>query len=135
MSAEDIRRLGELYDRFNREGPSALGAIVEEFWDPEIVYQEDPRWPGARTYRGRDAVAEAFFADVAALGIVRVALEEVVERGEDIAWVLHTWGRSEHGDVPNEHRWGYVGRFKDGKVVFFQAHYDPAGAVGPPSRR
>jgi hypothetical protein len=31
----------------------------ELYWHPEITYEEDPRWPGSGTYRGKDAVAES----------------------------------------------------------------------------
>jgi hypothetical protein len=30
------------------------------YWHPEVEYVEDPRWPGASTYRGRGAEVRCF---------------------------------------------------------------------------
>ena len=39
---------------------SDLVEVARTYWHPEIVYVEDPRWPGAARYEGREAGSDVF---------------------------------------------------------------------------
>jgi ketosteroid isomerase-like protein len=117
-----------MYARFNPEGPDA---VAEEFFDPQIEYRDDPLWPGGGAHNGREAVVLRFKEVIEVLGIDEVKVERVVDTGNEVAWVIQAVGRSPGADVPNAHRWGYVGRIADGKFVYFRAYHDAAEAITP----
>src|SRR5213595_3873839 len=77
-NAETVRRAFE--------AGAALGVAegAERFWHPEVEYVEDPRWPGASRYKGRDAVLRCFQAYMEALGReedLAITVERVVDAG------------------------------------------------------
>ena len=45
-----------------------LRETAETYWHPEVEYVEDPRWPGASSYKGREAVLRCFQNYFDALG-------------------------------------------------------------------
>jgi hypothetical protein len=53
---------------FEGAGTRGLQETAQAYWHPEVEYVEDPRWPGASTYNGRDAVLRCFQAYMEALG-------------------------------------------------------------------
>jgi hypothetical protein len=56
-------------------------------------------------------------------------VERVVDPGEEVAWVIRASGRSQGSDVPNDHRWGYVGRIAGGKLVYFRVYHNAEEAL------
>jgi ketosteroid isomerase-like protein len=113
------------YELFNEHGGFEA---VEELWHPDIEYHEAFDWPGAGTYRGREAVRARFTEYLEALGIVRADLDRVVGSGDRLAWTVRFEGRSAAG-VPNAHTWGYIGRFEDGLLVRCWAYYAASEAL------
>jgi hypothetical protein len=63
------------------------------------------------------------------MGLTDVSLEQIVQRGEQIAWVSRVSGRSRGADVPHEHRWGWRGRFAGGKLHYPRAYYEADEAL------
>jgi ketosteroid isomerase-like protein len=106
---------------------AGVAGAEDELWHPDIEYHEAPAFPGAGSYRGREAVAAKFAEYVEVLGIERAELRRVVTRGDEAAWVVRFSGRSAEG-VPNSHSWGYVGRFEDGLLLELRAYYYPEHA-------
>jgi ketosteroid isomerase-like protein len=127
MSQENAEQLiRRMYDRWNAEG---IGALAEDFFDVNVSYHDDGVWPGGGEHNGRPAVIARFEEAVATLGLKEAAVERVAEVGEQVAWVMRTTGRSPGADIPNEHRWGYVGRIASGKLVYFRAYYNAEEAL------
>lgn len=123
---ELIRRtLGDEGERRDFD-PAQLRARAEENWDPEIVYEEAPAWPGAGTFRGREAILARFGEYIEALGVSEMEIERIEEAadGDRALVVFRAFGRSASG-VPVERRWAYVFTFRDGKVVHWLAEMDP----------
>ena len=118
-----IRRL---YERFNVEG---MDGMAEDFFDAEVEYHDDPLWPGGGVHSGRHATVARFKEVVEVLGIGEVVVERVVDAGDEVAWIIWASGRSLGSDVPNDHRWGYVGRIAGGKLVYFRAYYNAEEAL------
>jgi ketosteroid isomerase-like protein len=106
-------------DAYAREGFEGLAA---SFWHPDIEYREDPKWPEAATYRGRDAVLAAFKGYEDVMGHYAIALERVVDAGEEFALVIRASGRGASSGAPHEYRSGYIGRLVDGLCGYLQAY-------------
>ena len=115
------------------EGGAARGLQqpAETYWHPEVEYEEDPRWPGASRYKGRDAVLRCFQAYMEALGReedLTVTVERVFDAGERQVPFVRVHGTSTTG-VPHEHLWGYVVEVKEGLIAYFRAYYWPWDAL------
>jgi ketosteroid isomerase-like protein len=121
-----IRRMNAA---LNRGAIADWRAAARDFYAADIEYHDSGAWPGAGTYHDREAVIARFEGIMEDLGLVNVVLERIVERGEQIAWVTLVSGRSRGADVPHEHRWGWRGRFVDGKLVYLRAYYDADEAL------
>src|SRR3954452_17719089 len=65
MSQEHVEIVRSAFDGV---ADRSLDETAETFWHSEITYVEDPRWPGASTYRGRDAVLHCFKGYTDSLG-------------------------------------------------------------------
>src|SRR4029450_11842673 len=59
MSREAVEVVRNAFEGGSERG---LQETAETYWHPEIEYEEDPRWPGASRYKGRDAVLRCFQA-------------------------------------------------------------------------
>ena len=113
-------------------------ALAARFWDADIVYREDEKWPGAGEYRGREAAVARFLDYFESFGPTRVELVGIREgeRGLLAEWDLRTVGVG--SGVPMEQRWAYVIRTRDGRVAEIHAHLDleaaraDAGVSGSP---
>ena len=88
------------------------GSVAEaaSYWHEDVEYQEDPMWPGAGTYAGRDAVTR---------------------RWEEYVDVLGPTTEMTRGTTPAPHErlWGYLVRMQDGKLRHIRAYYDPDEAL------
>jgi len=106
--------------------------MAESHWHPEIEYVEDPRWPEASRYRGRDSVLRCFLAYTEALGREEdfmVTVERVVDAEDrQVVFVRFRASASPSG-VPHEHLWGYVTTVRDGRLALLRAYYDPSEAL------
>ena len=115
-------------------GPAALERIAHE----DVVYVEDPVWPGAGTYQGRPAVVECWSRYDELLGVdAALDVAEVSASGGAVVAVVRMRGRARDSGVPYDHTWGYVCRTREGRVAYFRAYFDPSEArreVGVPDR-
>ena len=79
MSQENVELVRKAF------GARGLQETAESYWHPQVEYVEDPRWPGASTYVGRDAVLRCFQNYLEALGReedLAVTVERVFDAGE-----------------------------------------------------
>jgi len=125
MDRADLR----VYER----GPEAYAARglegLAEAWHEDIVYEEDPLWPGAGIYRGRDAVLARFREYEEQLGHGEAINDEIVERPGGVVLVFRHSGVTPGSGVPFEHRWAWVVQQRDGKAVHIRAYFDPDEAL------
>ena len=103
--------------------------LVDRWWHPELEYVEDPSWPGASSYRGREAVRDAWNAYMEVFKSAAMQLVRIDDRGEEIVALVRVTGVSTGGDVPFDHLWGYTCRLKDGQLVYLRAYWDPEDAL------
>jgi ketosteroid isomerase-like protein len=132
VSAGDLEGLKRMWERFS--GPIEAGAeqrerFREQYWHPEITYEEDPRWPGSGTYRGKDAVADAFEGYMEVFSAGEITVEDLVEAGDRLVALIRFSVVSVGGDVPLDHVWGYVCQARDGKLVHLRAYWEPDEAL------
>jgi ketosteroid isomerase-like protein len=107
---------------------AAWEAAIERWWHPELVYEEDPSWPGAGTHRGRDQVRAAFEGYSEVMGIAEFSLEQVEPLEDGVVALVRVRGDSAAG-VPWDHLWGYACRARDGQLVYLRAYWDPEEAL------
>jgi ketosteroid isomerase-like protein len=127
MSREDVEVVRASWGAASDDLPS----VAAKYWDPDIEYLEDPRWPGASTYKGRDAVVACFQEYEKMLapdGGWSVSVEKILDAGDSQVAIIRSSSRSASG-IPHEHRWGYVMQVRDGRIVYVRAYYDAAEAL------
>jgi ketosteroid isomerase-like protein len=110
-----------------------LEETAEAYWHPDIEYVEDPRWPGASKYRGREAVLRCFRAYTEALGREEdftITVERVFDAGERVVPFVRIQSLASTSGVPHEHLWGYVVEVREGRITYFRAYYEPDEALG-----
>jgi hypothetical protein len=62
--------------------PERLAEISARYVADDIVYEEDPVWPDADTYRGPDAILKRFLEYFEVLGMERIEAGEIFDAGE-----------------------------------------------------
>jgi ketosteroid isomerase-like protein len=130
VSAADVRILGQMWEELGTSSPTEVRReAAERWWDPEIEYVEDPRWPGSSTYRGLDEVIAAWNAYLEILGSTELSVERIVDAGDDVVALVRVSGVSKGADVPFDHLWAYVCRLRDGKLAYQRAYWDPDEAL------
>ena len=102
---------------------------LAEGWHADLVYEEDPLWPGAGTFRGRAAVVARFREYEEQLGPGVAAIERVAERRNGLVVIWRHAGVTTGAGVPFEHRWAWLLRMRDGKTVHIRAYFDPDQAL------
>jgi ketosteroid isomerase-like protein len=109
-----------------------LEATAANFWHPEIEYVEDPKLPGASSYRGRDEVLRCWQGYLEVLGAesdIAIEVEDVIDAGERIVALVRFRGETPGGEMPFDHAWGYVVGIRDGRIAFVRAYYEPSEAL------
>ena len=128
MSQENVEVVRKA---FAGAGADAIRETAQAYWDPEVEYVEDPGWPGASRYKGRDEVLRCWEAYIDALGPggeVAATVERVFDAGERVVPFVRVRGRSPSG-VPHEHLWAYLVEVRSGRIVRFRAYYEPEKAL------
>jgi ketosteroid isomerase-like protein len=126
MSWEALAEAGRTLDK------AQWGRLeMERLWDPDVEYIEDPGWPGAGVYRDREAVIERFdeYLDLIGAQGIHLSVEEIIETGDQVVSVILATSLSSRSGMAWEHRWGYVGRMRDGRWLQLRAYYTPAEAL------
>jgi ketosteroid isomerase-like protein len=102
---------------------SERDALMERWFDREVEYVEDERWPGSGAYRGRDSVRDAFAGYEEILG-GDLTVEEVRTGTDGLLAIIRFAGKSTGASVPWEQRWGYHCRVSGGRISYFRAFAD-----------
>ena len=108
--------------------PENIGGL--DGWDPDVEYVEDPRWPGAGSFRGQEAVGARFREYLEDLGgaIPRLVVEDVRETPGGLVSLIRVSGSTPRG-LPYDHLWAYRFRMREGRIVWFRAFVDPDEAM------
>jgi ketosteroid isomerase-like protein len=128
MSEENIAVVREAYGVWQSRG---LDAFLEQL-DPNFEFEEDPHFPEAGTYRGRDAFASYARQFLAAWETFEFELKEVRE-AMDPDRVLTRFvirGRGHGSGVETEIEAGWVWTIREGRLARCRAHLEMADALG-----
>ena len=122
-------------ERFGAEGErrvwdeAALRRVAEEAWHPEIVYEESPEWPGASTFKGREAILERFREYQEILGPADSEVREIVDAGDGRVFLTFQYHSESTSGIPVDQLWAYVFTGdEEGQVIRWQAFFDADAA-------
>ena len=135
MSQENVKLARDAFLTASRGG--ALDALDQdalerafEFFHPEIEVQEDPRFPEAGVFRGKDAVRSYFAQFTEQFDEFRFEFEDVLDAGDDrVVLLFHLHGRGKDSGAVFEERPAWVQTIRDGKVVRIDAFLDRREAL------
>ncbi len=97
---------------------------------PNVEFEEDPRFPEARTYRGRGEVLSYFTDFVSQFEHYVLDVEDLIAAGkDDVLCCLHIHGRGRGSSAEFDVRPGWVFTVRDGEVVRIKAYLDRADAL------
>jgi ketosteroid isomerase-like protein len=132
MGSDDAQIIREHWEEIARRSPldpREFSRFAKETWDPKIVYEEDPRWPGFATYRGVDEVIAAFEGYGEIMGRPKISVQRVVDAGDEQVVLVRFAGTSSETSLPWEHVWAYLCRVRNGKLTYLRAYWDPDEAL------
>ena len=131
MSSEDLATLARMWEQMT--GPFGTAderrALRERWWHPDIVYEEDPRWPGSGTYQGRDAVHDVFESYIEMFTSGETRVERIVDANDQLVALIRFESVVSASGVPTDHLWGYLCRVRDGKLIHLRAYWDSEEAL------
>jgi ketosteroid isomerase-like protein len=97
---------------------------------PGVEFEEDPRFPEARTYRGRVEVLSYFTEFVSQFEHFVLDVEDLVASGtDDVLCCLHIHGRGKGSSAAFDVRAGWIFTVRDGEVVRIRAFLNRAEAL------
>lgn len=135
MSREAVEATRGLWESISRGGSvDALdGATMDVLMDsfhPDIEFREDPRFPEAGVYRGRDPVRGYLTQFAQQFDEFRFELEELLDAGDDRALaLLNLRGRGKDSGAMFEARAGWIYTIQDGRTVRIDAYLDRREAM------
>lgn len=125
MARRNVEIVRQAAEEYNRSGVEAL----HDFLAPDVEFTEDPRFPEAGVYRGRDAV-EAYFREFRQqMAGHTLEVEEIVDAGDAVVAVVRERARGTSSDAAVEWRAAFVWTMRRGTAVRGQAYLDPAEAL------
>jgi ketosteroid isomerase-like protein len=126
MSQENVDAFRGVIEAINERGPDA----GFDLYDAELEFREDPKFPEATVYRGRDEVVRNFREFTASFEYYRFEIEDVRDAGGDkVMAVLRERARGKASGLEVDRRSGWVTTFRDGRVLSFEIYLDPADAL------
>src|SRR3954451_15828623 len=104
MSLENVEIVRRFVEDFNQGGVDAL----VDFSDPEIECREDPKFPQAEVYRGRDAVVRQAREFFESFSEYRTEIEDLFAADDKVVAVCHEIGRGQASGAPVDRRVGWI---------------------------
>jgi ketosteroid isomerase-like protein len=105
-----------------------MDAILD-FYDPEVEFHEDPRFPEAGVYKGPEAARNYYNAFGESFDEFAFEAEDFLDVGEDkvlILFRIRTRGKGSGATAEQESGW--VCTIRDGKAVRIDAYFDRSDA-------
>src|SRR5262245_7754917 len=117
-------------DAFNSGDPvEAVRQASDRYLSADVVYEEDPVWPDAGTFQGRDATVRRFLEYRDLVHLENVAPGEVVDAGNLVLAqaTIEMLGGDEWPAL--EYLWTYTVQVENGQISHLRAWYDPDEAT------
>jgi ketosteroid isomerase-like protein len=125
MSRENVEIMRRAVEAFNHGGVEAM----RDFYDPDVEYCEDPKFPEARVYRGRDSVVRQFQEFGAAFEEYRFDIEDLVDNGDQVIGVIHEHALGRTSGAKTDRRTGWITTLRAGRIVRLEIFLDPGDAL------
>jgi ketosteroid isomerase-like protein len=132
MSQENVEVVRRFFEALADvpEDPETRSALWETLTAEDVVYIEDPKWPGSDRYQGRDAVRACWEAYEELLGDATVfTMEDIRAAGDKVLAIVDVAGQARESHVPYAHKWGYICQVGGGRLSYLRAYFDPAEAL------
>jgi ketosteroid isomerase-like protein len=127
MSQENVEIVRRLIDAVNRRGADADAVAL---FHPQVEFHEDPSFPEAEVYRGRDSVVRYYREFSASFESYRFEIEELRDTGGDkVVAVLREKARGKVSGLDVDRRSGWLFTLRDGKALQMEIFLDPAEAL------
>jgi ketosteroid isomerase-like protein len=122
QNVEAVRRAWEAFDRGDLETFFADVAA-------DVEFEEDPAFPEAAVFRGREEILEYLAGFQAAMADHRFEVEELRDLGDRVLALLHETARGRSSGVDVDQRPAFLHEFRDGLIVRVRAYLDRAEAL------
>jgi ketosteroid isomerase-like protein len=126
MSQANVEAFRGVVEAINERGPDA----VLDLLDSEVEFYEDPKFPEAEVFRGRDEVVANFRKFTESFEYYRFEIEDLRDAGgHKVMAVLREKARGKTSGVEVERRSGWVFTFRDGRALRVEIYLDPGDAL------
>lgn len=136
MSQENVEIVRRVTDVMEHESFEAAVPVFAEVAHPDVVWREDPSWPGAGTFQGLDDVRRNMFDRLESLDFEQVT-EELVDANDSVVALVRWRGRGRASGAQGALDLAIVFTVNDGaitKVDFYLDRAEALAAAGLPSR-
>jgi ketosteroid isomerase-like protein len=103
--------------------------VLGRFVDPHIEYVEDPTWPGAGSYRGRDWVMARFREYWETVAFQPPKLLDLIEVPDGLIIVYCVEGTGQESGTPFHQDIAWTTSMRDGVIQRIEVDFDPAKAL------
>jgi ketosteroid isomerase-like protein len=125
VAGADVEVVRNAYEALNRgETGKALAAL-----DGDAEWVEHSSLPEAGAYRGREAIEAFLHGFLESWEEFRQDPEQIVDAGERVGVVLHSFARGKGSGVEVEMRYAHVWTMRDGRGVRVDTYEDAAEAL------
>jgi ketosteroid isomerase-like protein len=121
-NAEIVRRGWESFNRGDFDG------LLSDFAE-DAEFEEDPAFPEAGVFRGREAITAYITAFQEQMHDHRFEVEEVRDLGDTVLALLHETARGATSGIDVDQRPAFVFRFRGGRIIRVRAYLDRREAL------
>jgi ketosteroid isomerase-like protein len=122
VSAQNVEAVRRSWDAFARGDLEAFLADTAE----DVEFEEDPAFPEAATYRGREQILGYLASFQEGVSDHRFEIEELRDLGERVVALVHETARGTSSGVDVEQHPVFVYDFRDGRIIRVRAYLDRA---------
>ena len=125
MSRENVDAVKASYEAFNRRDFDSFF----EYYDPEIVWEQDEKFVEPWTHYGHAGVRRVFESVFESFEEFQVEVEELLDLGDRVLAILRIAGTAKLTGMELGTPGAHLFSFRDGKIVHFRSYRDPAEAL------
>jgi len=127
MSQEHVELVARLIDAVNRGGSDSDAAL---FFHANVEFHEDPTFPEADVYRGRDSVVRYFREFTASFESYCFEINDLRDAGDNrVVAVLREMATGRLSGLEVGRRSGWLFTLSEGTVIRMQIFLNPANAL------
>jgi ketosteroid isomerase-like protein len=128
MSQQDVELVRSLFDGMGNADKEALlqmlPELIEQTFDPEIEWVEDPQRADSRTYRGHAGVRESFERWMEGFDNYSFDVEDVIDCGDNVLVIAREHARGAASGAAISSRNYFVLTLRNGKLLRYREFYD-----------